>query len=274
MSDGIPEPHVVVPTAEHQQTIIFLHGRGDAGANFGSAIFSLLGSYRSSTHPTLRNSLPNTKWIFPTAKESMSSSFHELQRQWFDIYSLSDPESRQELQPEGLRESIERIHKLVDQEVAIIGQDNVILAGLSQGCATAIHVLLSYPQRIGGFIGICGWLPFTTQISALSSPDSGRIAASDLAKFYEDVFQIKYKRPDPAVPDNIPINGFFIAHGRRDNIVEPELGIKLRNELARFGASVTWRSYEYGDHWIHDPEGVDDIVDYVDECAALAAANL
>lgn len=62
--------------------------------------------------------------------------FQEELDEWFDIYSLTDPAAREELQIEGLHDSVDFLRKVVSDEARIVGNDRVILMGLSQGCAT------------------------------------------------------------------------------------------------------------------------------------------
>ena len=62
--------------------------------------------------------------------------FQDELDEWFDIYSLTDPSTREELQIEGLHDSIEFIHGIISEEAKIVTPENVILLGLSQGSAT------------------------------------------------------------------------------------------------------------------------------------------
>ena len=48
---------------------------------------------------------------------------------------------------------------LVERESAAIGADNILLDGISQGCAAAIFALLEGRRRLGGFIGLSSWIP-------------------------------------------------------------------------------------------------------------------
>ena len=77
-----------------------------------------------------------------------------------DYWSLEMPIEREELQTEGLQESCRLLHDLLRQEIAIVGARNVILGGLSQGCAAAlVSILLWKSEPLGAIFGFCGWLP-------------------------------------------------------------------------------------------------------------------
>ncbi len=69
--------------------------------------------------------------------------------QWFDIASLDDPSHRSDTQLQGLEESAREILDLISQESREIPPKNIILGGLSQGCATALICLLAldFPYR-------------------------------------------------------------------------------------------------------------------------------
>lgn len=47
---------------------------------------------------------------------------------------------------------------LAQRESAIVGAGNVILGGISQGCAIATYALLLGRRKLGSFIGLSSWL--------------------------------------------------------------------------------------------------------------------
>jgi predicted esterase len=94
--------------------------------------------------------------------------------QWFDNYSLKDPNTRTELQIDGLQESSEFLRRLVEEEAKLLSNDSavgdgysrIVIGGLSQGCAAAVFCLLGgfssaseygEGKRLGGYIGMSGW---------------------------------------------------------------------------------------------------------------------
>ena len=60
----------------------------------------------------------------------------------------------------GLRESALEILETIKKESEYVPYENIILGGISQGCATAILALLSTGIKLGGYIGLCSFLPF------------------------------------------------------------------------------------------------------------------
>ena len=187
-----PAPLIFPSTSTHTHTLIVLHGRGSNATNFSTSFLSA----RTSSNHTLQQLFPGLKFIFPTAKKRRAVRYNRSwTNQWFDNYSLEDPAKRQELVYDGLRESAGFIHELIRSELEIVGARNVVLAGLSQGCAMGLHALLSFegdgeqgsdsgagPEGhdgstrngeatpLGGFIGMSGWLPLAHDISEEAWP--------------------------------------------------------------------------------------------------------
>ena len=138
-----PEPFVVHPKSEeHRHTFIILHGRGSDGTEFGSVLLSI--AVPGSSPSKLPDLFPHAKFVFPTASWRRAAIYkRSLTKQWFDNWSLNAPLTRQELQIEGLRESAAFIHSLLKDESNLVGVENVVLGGLSQGCATALISILT-----------------------------------------------------------------------------------------------------------------------------------
>lgn len=158
-----PRPHVVPPTSKHTHTIILLHGRGSNGEEFAEELFE----GESLSELSLPQHFPGFKWIFPTAHPSFSTPFQEELVEWFDVYSLMEPSLEEELQIEGLRESVAFIQGLLENEAQILGlcgRDRITLGGISQGCAVAITALLTGSCGIGAFLGCNGWMPLADRV--------------------------------------------------------------------------------------------------------------
>lgn len=86
---------------------------------------------------------------------------------WFDAYSLLDIDERQELQVEGLKESVLHVLGVIESEGERLGgrTENVFLGGMSQGMATALWTLLCLNATVEGkgkgkkmLGGVCGVL--------------------------------------------------------------------------------------------------------------------
>ncbi|KAK6630838.1 hypothetical protein RUM43_013502 [Polyplax serrata] len=137
-------PVVVAASVKHTATIIFLHGLGDNGHGWSSAISSIRG--------------PHTKVICPTAPTmpvSLNAGFQ--MPSWFDLKTLdaNGPEDE-----EGIRKATEGIHALINSEIeAGIDASRIILGGFSQGGALALYSGMVYPKKLGGIMALSCWLP-------------------------------------------------------------------------------------------------------------------
>lgn len=84
--------------------------------------------------------------------------------QWFDMVSVQDPQGNIEVQKPGLQASARDLLDVINEEVEIVGWKKVILAGISQGCATAVYTLLTSGVIVRAFVGLCGWMPLAEEL--------------------------------------------------------------------------------------------------------------
>ena len=103
----------------------------------------------TSSGLSLPETFPGCKWVFPSSQTRYSTVFQDELDEWFDIYSLTDPSAREELQIGGLRDSIEFIHRIISEEAKLVTPERVVLLGLSQGSATGELVRPNASPSIG-----------------------------------------------------------------------------------------------------------------------------
>lgn len=294
-----PEPLVVQPASAHTHSIILLHGRGSNAQRFGVELLAA----RSSTNKTLAEHFPSAKFIFPTAKKRRSTVLKRVPiNQWFDNFSLEDPSERQHLQYDGLKETTEFVTKLVIQEADVVGLQRVVVGGLSQGCAAALHILLSFEGQVAmaGFVGMSGWLPFRETLDpSVKDTEDEAGGDDDIFGSDDDDAEEPFERRSvegcrsaglpfdplaelqrtaantardiaslPPLSAAQPVTFFgtpvFLGHGRNDDKVSVELGRQARHALEALGCKVCWRDYDEG-HWYKVPEEIDDIVEFLQD---------
>ena len=161
-----PEVLVKAPqSGSHQQTFILLHGRGSNGTIFGPELLAT----PIPEFGNLAHAFPDAKFIFPTASKRRARIYERMRiHQWFDNWSLETPEKWQEFQNDGLRETTEFIHRLLKKEIKAVGASNVVLGGLSQGCAASLVALLLWEgEALAAGVGMCGWLPYRKAMAGL-----------------------------------------------------------------------------------------------------------
>ena len=281
-----PEPLIIRPRLNHKQTFIILHGRGSHADVFGPSLLS-------TTLPngeTLQSSFPHAKFVFPNASKRRAVSFNRsVINQWFDNYSplsVGEQSKKNELQFAGLRETSKLLHTLLEQEIALVGTSNVVLGGLSQGCAAALIALLTWKgEGLGGAFGMCGWLPLRKvmeDVVRLASPND------DIEGQFDDVFEretgygdmvsnaatesiialheeIQMELADSLTPSmgfqNTPL---FISHGQEDEKVPIGLGREAVGCLEILGMDVRWSDYEGLGHW-YSSKMLGDLVSFLQE---------
>ena len=117
-SKPYPTPLTIPPlnNNRHTHTIILLHGRGSNSERLGHVLLEIT---------ALAQRLSTVKFVFPTARKRHSTVLKRIPiHQWFDNYSLEDPNTRTELQVEGLEESSFFLRGLVDEEARLLREGN------------------------------------------------------------------------------------------------------------------------------------------------------
>ena len=284
------EPLVIQPSEQHKQTWIVLHGRGSNAQKFGGELLATpIPGYES-----LQSALPNVKFVFPTAAISRARIYkRSLIHQWFDNWSLLDPEEREEQQSEGLRKTTLFLHQLIKKEIAIIGVENIIFGGLSQGCAAAlIATVLWDGDPLGAVFGMCGWLPYCRRLQERAmgikdnqpveivqdddfftrededTEDSERTPAQKAINFLTDELNLQGKVvASSGWTAGIPI---FLGHGIDDDRVPLKLAMEAADCLEGLGfghdgkkkVGDILRQYEDLGHW-YSGKMLADVVDFV-----------
>lgn len=284
-----PEPLVIPPhSPPHKITFILLHGRGSSGEKFGPALldtpirFSTSGEQGATQSlQTLTSVFPHARFVFPTAARRRATLYGRAHtNQWFDSWKLDPPATaREELQAPGLCETTEYLHGLLRDEVAAVpgGAPNVVLGGLSQGCAASlISLLLWEGPPVAAVFGMCGWLPFAARLfEQLEDPDSGTAESSEWNDGWDpfDPFErdedpggtdrdlpagaIRWLKEELRLPGTAPptMRGefnrvpVFLGHGVEDPKVNVVLGREACTSLSYLGIDVHWKEYPSLGHW-------------------------
>ncbi|RGP71014.1 acyl- thioesterase [Fusarium sporotrichioides] len=274
------DPYIVEPTGLHTHSLIFLHGLGSNGKKFGH---ELIETGISSGGKSLPDLLPGARFIFPTSKKSRSSAFRRARlTQWFNIASLDDPSYRNQTQLKGMEDSSREIFRLIDQEREKVPDKNIILGGISQGCAMGFICLLAMDFPIGGYVGMSSWLPFAAEIESLTDDsddesfsdedgnpfavsddekDSGNVSAQVQA-YARDLLCMETKVASNLGSLSTPV---FLGHGKADEKIKPKLGEAACRILRSVGYDVHWKGYAGLGHWYKVPDEIDDILNFIRE---------
>ncbi|KAF2801184.1 phospholipase/carboxylesterase family protein-like protein [Melanomma pulvis-pyrius CBS 109.77] len=287
-----PSPLIFPPTSgNHETTLIVLHGRGSSAEKFAAPLLEHLVSPRSTTSlepqpQTFQSHFPNTKFIFPTASRRRAVAYNRsFTHQWFDMYPLDQypPEYREHIQHPGLKESAEFVHGLLAKAIEEVGAKNVVLMGLSQGCAIGLTSLLLWRgEELNGFVGMCGWLPLRKSMAEVLK-DTEEVREEDEDNpFEEDAFQedktklehtVDWLREELDFPSPASIaegekktlfneTPLFLGHGTEDPKVPYQLGKQSTEFLNNIGVDVTWKEYPGLGHW-YSEDMLRDIVEWL-----------
>ena len=194
------ETHEIETGPKPRTTLIVLHGLGADGYDFvpicGELQLQALGAVR---------------YVFPHAPtRPVTINNGHVMRAWYDIRVIDLVREEDEA---GLRDSQQQIAELIDRERERgVAAERIVIAGFSQGCAMTLMTALRYPHRLGGAVGLSGYLPLAAIAAAERSP-----ANADL-----------------------PI---FLAHGRQDPVVPHARGAASRDALRAMGHEVEWHDY-------------------------------
>ena len=255
---------IVQPSTSHTHTVVFLHGRADTALGFSRSLQYSLDSHKR----TLVEIFPSFRWVFPSARIQPCAAFpKDRLSQWFDIWNVQNFTEREELQAEGLKDSVASIRQILESEATLLqGRwDHIILAGISQGAATSTHTLLNLniprsgpataaQRRLGAFLGFSCRMPFP-----------GRSLGDT-----RQVLQLGNSPEDDDIIRNTPI---LLQHCVDDGIVLIKNGRNLRDTLRLFGAQVSWTEYPDGGHWFNSPRGIDDAVAFLQNALGLNVTN-
>ncbi len=213
--------------AEPRASLIILHGLGADGSDFVPVCQAL----DLSVIGGLRCVLPNA----PVMPVTINGGY--AMRAWYDIRGS---ELQREEDEAGLRASQQAVAALLEREIARgIAPARIVLMGFSQGCAMSLLTGLRFPQRLGGIVGLSGYLPLLAQTAA------ERHAANA----------------------DVPI---FLAHGTQDDVVPLARAEAARAELQRLGYLPEWHRYAMA-HSICDAE-IEDLNRWLQQVLGAPAA--
>ena len=184
------------PTA----SVIVLHGLGADGNDFVPVAEEL---DLASVGPV--------RFVFPHGPtRPVTVNGGHVMRAWYDI--LGTDLARREDEA-GLRESQALVEALIASETARgIPASRIVLAGFSQGCATTFMAGLRHKQRLGGLLGMSGYLPLADKTAAERSTANA----------------------------GVPI---FQAHGSADPVIPIARAVASRDALQALGYTVDWHEY-------------------------------
>jgi phospholipase/carboxylesterase len=194
------ETHEIETGPHPRTTLIVLHGLGADGFDF----VPICGELDLAALGPVRYVFPHA----PTRPVTINGGY--TMRAWYDILVTDLVRHEDEA---GLRQSQQQIAELIDRERERgVPAERIVVMGFSQGCAMALMTALRYPHRLGGAVGLSGYLP----LAALTTAERSTANA------------------------DLPV---FMAHGTQDPIVPHARGAASRDALRALGHEVAWQEY-------------------------------
>ncbi|KUI52656.1 hypothetical protein VP1G_00300 [Cytospora mali] len=172
---------------------------------------------RQHASPTnLAGALPHARFVFPNAPRQRATVYkRSIIRQWFDDWHLRPELSGDHvnhrydegLQTSGLGNTVRYLHELLVKEAELVGGvQNVVLGGISQGCAASLVAALLWEgdDRLGAVVGMCGWLPYLSQMKEAMQAQED--AAEEAGEEGDELFErAASPQPSPAVIGSVGV---------------------------------------------------------------------
>ena len=148
---------IIEPGAEHNASVIWLHGLGADGHDF-EPIVPELGLGKDT----------GIRFIFPNAPvRPVTINGGMPMRAWYDVISAN---LREQEDTEAIVASSNLITEYIDHEIdAGIASDKILLAGFSQGGAISLHAGLRYPSALAGLLALSTYLPLPDRLNSEAS---------------------------------------------------------------------------------------------------------
>mgnify|MGYP003528403727 CR=1 FL=1 len=193
----------VHPDGNAKASVIVLHGLGADGTDF------LPFADEIDLSP-----IGPVRWLLPRAPvRPVSVNNGYRMRAWYDIFEFGAQAKNPREDDAGLRESFAAVHALIDREIARgVPANKIVLAGFSQGCAITLGAGLRYGQRLAGLVGLSGYLPLASATAA--------------------------ERKDANA-----LTPIFLAHGKRDPVIDIGRAAASRDALKSLGYGIEWHEY-------------------------------
>ncbi|GIJ83619.1 hypothetical protein Asppvi_002444 [Aspergillus pseudoviridinutans] len=301
-----PPRHVYFPSSpSHTSTIILLHDTNSTGAELAAALAaSTPTATGKSKSKTIFEHFPSCRWVFPSAQPRQIDTCYASKGNWInvdvdieattssdaDVNADADAGSPQQTQAQAqpsaeaknddenenkdqnLEACVEYILQIVEEEVGRLGGDSrrVVLGGFGQGMAVAIATLLTARRRLGGFVGMSGWVPFAEGIEGLGGRGRGWLA-EDEARMggSEGSSGVDGVEVDSEAGEALLKTPVLLSYVEDDACVDTRTGLTAYETLNRLGFVKVVRDprpgSQQGENWLLDASQFDTIVGFLAE---------
>jgi predicted esterase len=150
-----------------------------------------------------------------------------LHGDWWPQTSLSALDRSED--ETGIREAQQYFHNLIKSESEKTGipPERIVLGGFSQGGAIALFSGLSYPQKLGGVVGLSCYMLLRNKFRDIVEAGGGANKETKI----------------------------FMGHGDVDGVVKHQFGKLTADTLIEWGYQVDFRTYPWVSIWAIPPCG-------------------
>jgi predicted esterase len=183
---------------------------------------------------------------------------------WFDMARLDGPYFQKERHIDDLVESAAETRKIIENQLKDVKSENLILGGLSQGCAMSLAVLLALDYSIGVYIGMSGFVTFQEGLAMAIEDDEEEEQRSPVKAqaMQRDLLNLDPldNQSDETTAARTPI---LLGHVKVDEKIPVGLGLSVAQVMRDAWYEADWKCYEDQGHWYKIPDQIDDIVSFV-----------
>jgi len=174
---------------------------------------------------------PYIRCVLPHAPvQPVTLNGHMLMPSWHDVTTLEKIDSENY---KGLEESRQRVHQILEDEIkGGVKSDRIMLGGFSQGAGLSVYAGYQFKQKLAGIVCLSGCLPHFSNFTSM------------------------IHESNKATP-------ILIAHGLKDQVVNPLAGQKVRDVLSETKTiDITYKTYPQMQHST-SPEEMADLISFI-----------
>lgn len=192
-------------------SVIWLHGLGADGSDFLPVLeeFDL-------------DRLPPLRFIFPHAPlQAVTINQGYVMPSWYDILALDKRAAEDEA---GLLASVAYLNKLIENETARgIAEQNIVLAGFSQGGNVALNTALRHPRRLAGALILSSYLGLPHKLAGAVSAANRDLPIFMAHGIQDDVVSYAYAQASHAVLEDLNYAVAWHEYPMRHTLCAPEI---------------------------------------------------
>ena len=154
------------------------------------------------------------------------------------------------------------MHRVVEDTIAGgVPAERVFLAGLSQGCCAAVLAALTGKWRLGGLIGVSGYVVWARE---MGEELKGEMEPVEVVRGLARRLGVGVQEVE--VVREVLRMRVWLGHADDDDVVGYGVGQEMCAVLEGLRMEVSWNGYTDVGHWYKVPDEIDDMAAFLKEC--------